>query len=103
MKRLSDLNIKIDDDRKIFECPLVSITEVINCEIEVIEFISEVKTKHGDGRYIVMCKTQGRDVKFFTNSSNVKKVLDAVDKNDFPFLATIKSFRLGSSVIYKFI
>lgn len=39
-KRFSELGIKQQDDRKIFNCQQVSITDVLNSEIEVIDFIS---------------------------------------------------------------
>jgi hypothetical protein len=102
MKRFSDLNIELSDDRKIFECQQVSITEVINCEIEIIEYLPEVKTRHGDGRFLVHFKRDGRESKFFTNSRNIKSTLEAVEKTDYPFLTTIKCMKVGSSTIYKF-
>lgn len=101
MKRFSDLNIEMPEDRRIFECPQVSITEVINCEIEVMEYLPEVKTRHGDGRYLVHFKRDGMEAKFFTNSRNIKSTLEAVDKTDYPFLTTIKCIKVGSSTIYK--
>lgn len=101
MKRFSDLNIELPVDRRIFECQQVSITEVINCEIEVIEYLPEVKTRHGDGRYLVHFKKNGMEAKFFTNSRNIKSTLEAVEKTDYPFLTTIKCTKIGSSTIYK--
>lgn len=35
MKRFSDLGIDLQDNRRVFECQQISITEVVNCEIEV--------------------------------------------------------------------
>ncbi len=101
MKRFSDLHIELPVDRRIFECPQVSITEVVNCEIEVIEYLPEVKTRHGDGRYLVHFKMDGRESKFFTNSRNIKSTLEAVQKDDYPFLTTIRCTKFGSSTIYK--
>lgn len=46
-KRFSELGIKQQDDRKIFNCQQVSITDVLNSEIEVIDFIPGMKTQHG--------------------------------------------------------
>lgn len=51
-KRFSELGIKQQDDRKIFNCQQVSITDVLNSEIEVIDFIPGMKTQHGEGRYL---------------------------------------------------
>lgn len=102
MKRFSELNIDIQIDRKIFECKQVSINEIVNCEIEVVEFLSDIKTKHGDGRYLVKFKHDEVEGKFFTNSTNIKKTLDAVICSDFPFLTTIKCIKVGANSIYKF-
>lgn len=102
MKRFSEMDIDIQDDRKIFECQQVSINEIVNCEIEVMEFLTDVKTRHGDGRYLVKFKHNGIENKFFTNSKNVKNTLDAVKCADFPFLTTIKCIKIGANSIYKF-
>lgn len=48
MRRFSELGIKQVDDKKIFNCQQVSISDVINCEIEVLDFIPNMKTTHGD-------------------------------------------------------
>lgn len=47
-KRFSELGIKQQDDRKIFNCPQVSVTDILNSEIEVIDYLPDVKTKHGE-------------------------------------------------------
>lgn len=44
-KRFSELGIKQQDDRKIFNCQQGSITDVLNSEIEVIDFIPGMKTR----------------------------------------------------------
>lgn len=56
MKRFSELGIKQADSDKIFNCQQVSITDILNSEIEVIGFLPNVKTKHGEGRYLVHFK-----------------------------------------------
>ena len=55
-KRFSELGIKREDSEKIFNCQQVSITDILNSEIEVIGFLPNVKTKHGEGRYLVHFK-----------------------------------------------
>lgn len=102
MKRFSDLNIKVQDDRKIYECPQVSITEILNCEIQIIEFLPEMKTRHGEGRYLVRFNNNEKDGKFFTNSKIIKSTLEAVPKEEFPFLTVIKCLKVGQNSIYKF-
>lgn len=76
MRRFSELGIKQVDDKKIFNCQQVSISDVINCEIEVLDFIPNMKTTHGDNRYLVKFRQDGQEGKFFTNSSAIKSVLD---------------------------
>lgn len=97
MRRFSELGIKQVDDKKIFNCQQVSISDVINCEIEVLDFIPNMKTTHGDNRYLVKFRQDGQEGKFFTNSSAIKSVLDQIPKDEFPFLTTIRSTKLGSS------
>lgn len=97
MRRFSELGIKQVDDKKIFNCQQVSISDVINCEIEVLDFIPNMKTTHGDNRYLVKFRQDGQEGKFFTNSSAIKSVLDQIPKDEFPFLTTILSTKLGSS------
>lgn len=83
-KRFSELGIKQQDDRKIFNCQQVSITDVLNSEIEVIDFIPGMKTQHGEGRYLIKFTQNGTEGKFFTNSSAIKSVLDQIPKEEFP-------------------
>lgn len=103
-KRFSELGVKLPNERKIFDCPKVSITDIINTEIEVIDYLPEVKTSLGEGRYLVHCRvpSEERNVKFFTTAQNIKAALDQIDKADFPFLATIKAVRCGNGKFYKF-
>lgn len=82
-KRFSELGIKQQDDRKIFNCQQVSITDVLNSEIEVIDFIPGMKTQHGEGRYLIKFTQNGTEGKFFTNSSAIKSVLDQIPKENF--------------------
>ena len=96
MKKFSDFGINSLDNKNIFTVPVISIEEVTNCEIEVIDFESGVKTRHGEDRYIVKLRYEGIERKFFTNASPIKDALDKVEKQDFPFLATIKQQRFGS-------
>ena len=96
MKRFSDFGIKTNEDKNIFAVPIISIEEVTNCEIEVLDFEANVKTKHGPGRYIVKVRYENIERKFFTNAAPIKEALDKVQKQVFPFLATIKQQRFGS-------
>lgn len=103
-KRFADLGIQIDDERKIFNCEQVSITDILNTEIEVIDFLPSVKTKHGEGRYLVHFKRTDANIegKFFTNATSLKAVLDKVQREDFPFVTTIRAQKCGNGKLYQF-
>jgi len=96
MKKFSEFNINTLENKNIFAVPIISIEETTNCEIEILDFESGVKTRHGDGRCIVKIKMEGIERKFFTNAAPIKEALSQVQKQDFPFLATIKQQRFGS-------
>lgn len=102
MKKFSDLGITVDDDRKIFECKQVSITEIINCEIIVHDFLSDMKTRHGEDRYLVRYSCSGSEGKFFTNSKRIKSALDNVPNDAFPFSTVIKCLKVGQNSTYMF-
>lgn len=104
VKRFSELGVKQADDRKIFNCPQVSITDILNSEIEVQDFLPSVKTQHGEGRYLVKFRStsDGTEGKFFTNATGLKSALDQIKKEDFPFLTVIKAIKCGNGKIYQF-
>jgi hypothetical protein len=102
MKKFSELGITIEGDRKVFNCNQVSISDVINCEIEVIDYIPGMKTKHGEGRSLVHFKFENKEGKFFSNAVSIKSVLEAIPKEEFPFLTTIKCTKCGNGKIYQF-
>lgn len=104
MKRFSELGIQQAESDKIYNCQQVSITDVLNTEIEVIGFLPNVKTKHGEGRYLVHFRQveNGVEGKFFTNSSSLKCALDQVQEGDFPFLTVIKATKCGNGKLFQF-
>ena len=48
MKRFSDLGVTVDAGSNIFQVQQVSITDILNSEIEVLDFESGVRTQHGE-------------------------------------------------------
>ncbi len=104
IKRFSDLGIKVQDEGKIFNCQTVSITDILNCEIEVIDFQKNVKTSHGEGRYLIHYRTvsEQEEGKFFTNSQALKNVLDQVSPDDMPFITVIKATKCGKGKLFRF-
>ena len=103
-KRFSELGIVVDDGRKIFNCQQVSITDILNSEIEVLDYLAEVKTKHGDGRVLVHYRTTdgNEEGKFFTNSQSLKGSLSQIQDEDFPFITVIKATKCGKGKVYQF-
>lgn len=104
MKKFSELGVNVIDNHNVFPVPKVSITDVLNCEIEVLDFESGVKTQHGEDRYVVKVKQDGVECKFFTNSTPIKEALNQISKEEFPFTTTIKvqKFGTGSGKTYYF-
>lgn len=85
MKKFSELGVTVQDERKMFNCSQVSISDVLNCEIIVEDFIPDVKTSHGEGRYLVKFKhSNGADGKFFTNAAS-KENFGSDPQRRFPF------------------
>lgn len=97
MKKFSDLGVTASEDKNIFNVPVISIEDVANIEIEVLDFEANVKTGYGEGRYILKVKYEGRECKFFTNADPIKKALEQINKSDFPFITTIKPLKFGGN------
>ena len=68
MKRFSDLGVTVDAGSNIFQVQQVSITDILNSEIEVLDFESGVRTQHGENRYVVKIKSDG------VNNSNTSSI-----------------------------
>lgn len=103
-KRFSDLGIKPANDEKVFNCQQVSITDILNSEIEILGYQANKKTSFGEGRYIVHFQTSDGTMegKFFTNSTNLKSCLDQMQESDFPVITTIKAVKCGKAKIFQF-
>ncbi|MCL2291207.1 MAG: hypothetical protein FWC34_11005 [Bacteroidetes bacterium] len=95
MNKFSDLGIEIEE-KNIYNVTQITVEDVLNCEIRVIDFQANVKTRHGDGRCVLLIESDGVKKKFFTNASQLKEVLDKIPKEKFPFSTTIKQQRFGN-------
>lgn len=95
MKKFSEFGIKVEENGRYFDVPEVRMYQVVNCEIEIIDYISDVKTKNGD-RYLLKIRLNRKEGKLFTNAAPIKEALDKVSKEDFPFLATVRQRRHNS-------
>ncbi len=89
------------DGKKEFTAETVRVSRLANRKVIVKDFETDIKTREGDGRYIVLVECDGREQKFFTNSQKMKAALDyARGKNKIPFEATI--IDLGGNNGYMF-
>lgn len=101
--RFSELGMRQDEGRKVFDCPQISVTDVLNEEIEVLDFIPGLTTQHGDGRALIRVRTSdGREGKFFTASKTLCGALEQVRAEMLPFTTVIRCVRCGASKMYRF-
>ncbi len=99
MKSFKDLNVayKPEDGKKRFAGAVVSIRELVNLPIVVKDFEVGVKTSQGEDRCVVSIEHNGEPKKFFTNSEEMKNILQQVSEmpDGFPFETTIKAETFG--------
>ena len=99
MKSFKDLNVayKPEDGKKRFPGEVVSIRELVNLPIIINDFETGVKTSQGEDRCVVAIEVDGKHKKFFTNSEEMKNILQQVNEmpDGFPFETTIKSETFG--------
>ncbi len=94
---LAFLNIQPDPSNKHFNCPETTQQKLINLSFWVIDYIDDVKTKFGENRYLAKIKFNQGDPdseakKFFTNSSEIKHVLDKIKElGAFPRRVTMRA------------
>lgn len=108
MKNFSELNIRHEsvskDGQKFYDVPTVSCGFLIGRQIVVKDFQEGVKTKNGEGRFVVLIEENDHLCKFLTNNPRLKDVLMQCRQMDaFPFRATLKSRSLnGNKIDYYF-
>ncbi len=99
MKSFKDLNVayRPEDGKKRFAGAVVSIRELVNLPIVVRDFEVGVKTSQGEDRCVVSIEQNGEAKKFFTNSEEMKNILQQVSEmpDGFPFETTIKAETFG--------
>lgn len=81
------------DGKKEFSAHKVSLREITNEPLTVLDFETDIKTREGEGRYVVLVSSEKTgERKFFTNSDKMKKALDmAREKQMIPFDTVIKA------------
>lgn len=99
MKNFKDLGVSYTpaDGKKRFKGAVISIRELVNTPIVVHDFETGIKTEQGDDRCIVQVELNGEMRKFFTNSEEMKNILQQIREmpDGFPFETVIKSERFG--------
>ncbi len=99
MKDFADLGIKYvaADGKKRFECPTARLDDLQNVRIVVKDFETGITTKEGANRYVVLVEENGGiERKFFTNSDEMKQILDKVRAaSELPFRTVIKRKTFG--------
>ena len=99
MRSFKDLNVsyKPADGKKRFPGSVVSIRELVNLPIIVKDFELSIKTEQGEDRCIVSIEQNGEAKKFFTNSEEMKNILQQISElpDGLPFETTIRTETFG--------
>lgn len=103
MKDFSEFGLQYTapDGKKRFDCKSIPLGELQNRLIVVEDYETGVKTKEGEGRYVVKFSSEELgDGKFITNSDEMKQMLDKIDDMDgIPFRTTIKRKTFGTGKV----
>lgn len=101
MKNFKDLGVSYTpaDGKKRFKGATISIRELVNLPIVVHDFETGITTEQGDDRCIVQIKLNDEMRKFFTNSEEMKNILQQIREmpDGFPFETTIKAEQFGKN------
>lgn len=100
MKSFKDLGVvyKPADGKKRFEGNLTPLGQLQNCKINVLDFETDIKTKEGEGRYVVQYELDGQKGKFITASDEMKNILDQIKElGELPFETTIRRETFGGN------
>lgn len=102
MKDFKELGLKHrpKDGKKRFDVDLVPLGSLTNCEIIVHDFETDIKTKMGEGRYVIEFEMDDKRKKFMTDSEEMKDILDQVKEvGELPFRTTIKRVPYGNGKV----
>lgn len=106
MKDFKELKVsyKPKDGKKRFGGNLTPLGNLLNCNITVLDFETEIKTKQGNDRYVIQYELDGQKGTFITNSEEMKNILDQIrDLDELPFKTTIKRESFGSGNKFKYV
>lgn len=108
MAKFNELGLKYQpkDGKKRFNCNHMSLGQIANRPIEILDYEKDIKTQFGDSRYVVLFHFVGEvtEYKFYTDSEEMKSLLDQMEsKKAFPVETTIQQQSgTGALRIYKF-
>ena len=94
---LAFLKIEPDKTNRQFNCTETTQQKLTNLSFWVCDYIEGIKTKHGEGRYLIKIKmdkdaNESTAQKFFTNSSEIKYVINKIAEMDaFPRKVTMRA------------
>ena len=100
MKSFKDLGDtkKPADGKKRFEGNLTPLGNLQNCKVTIVDFETDIKTKQGEGRYVVQYEMDGQKGKFITASEEMKNILDQIKElGELPFETIIKRETFGGN------
>lgn len=102
MKSFKDLGLKLNDSldkdgKRIFNAEVISPSMILNTKIIIKDAELDIETQRGKGRCIVLIDINGVEKKFITNNSTLKDIMkQCIERNLFPFEATLKMDRYGN-------
>lgn len=64
------------DGKRFFDAEERRMMDILNVPITVIDFVPNITTRNGDGRYCILFDLDGKRCKVITNSYKIKDVLD---------------------------
>lgn len=83
-------------------CKRVSIDEITDKPITILNIIKNIKTEKGEGRTLVHFTSDSTgEGKFFTNAALLKAQLAQIPAECFPITATVVKWREGNKTLYK--
>lgn len=114
MAKFSELGLKYTpkDGKKRFNCQHMTLGQIANRPIEILEFETDIKTRWGESRYLVLFHFVGEstEYKFYTDSEEMKSLLDQMkesgaldpDKGKYVETTIIQKQGTGSLRIFSF-
>ncbi len=98
---LSDLGIKMPDKKdkngkRIIDSPKITTAIILGKEIEVVDWVKDVQTSYGGGRYAVEIIFFGSKNKLIVNSPSMKQLIDAFETAHVTSFKTIVIDKGGS-------